>query len=92
MSEAQLAEVPEPSEPMTWKQICELYPDEWVSLVEIDSVNDRDFEFRSARVIAHGKSRKEPILHIRAVWARYREIGHFYTGRIPATLNPLLFV
>ena len=41
---------PSPSGPMTWKEICEKYPDEWVALVEIDCANDRDFDFRSARV------------------------------------------
>jgi hypothetical protein len=30
------------SEPMTWTQICERHPDEWVALVEIEWVNDRD--------------------------------------------------
>ena len=49
------------SEPLTWKQICERYPDEWVVLVEVDWVNDTDFEFRSARVAGHGKTRKEPL-------------------------------
>jgi len=42
------------SEPMTWTQICKRYPDEWVALVEIDWVNDRDFDFRTARVIGQG--------------------------------------
>lgn len=32
---------------MTWKEICESYPDEWIALVEIDWLNDRDFDFRA---------------------------------------------
>jgi hypothetical protein len=28
--------LPTLSEPMTWKEICETYSDEWVALVEID--------------------------------------------------------
>ena len=61
MSPAQLAGAPAISEPLTWEQICERYPDEWVCLVEIDKINDTDFEFRRARVIGHGKTRKEPL-------------------------------
>jgi hypothetical protein len=33
---------------MRWKQIRERYPDEWVALVEIEWVNDRDFDFGTA--------------------------------------------
>jgi len=80
------------SEPMTWKEICERYPDEWVALVEVDWVNDRDFDFRSARVAGHGKRRKEPMVQAESLWERYREIGHFFTGRVRAPLTPLLFV
>jgi hypothetical protein len=34
MSHAKLAAVPDLSVPLTWKQICERHPDEWVALVE----------------------------------------------------------
>lgn len=49
MTHAQLIEQPHPflSEPLTWEQICERYPDEWVCLVEIDEINDTDFDFRT---------------------------------------------
>ena len=59
------------SEPMTWTQICEQFPDEWVALVEIEWVNDRDFDFRSARVAGHGKRRREPPRTL-AFWASMR--------------------
>lgn len=91
MSEALKVE-PMISKPMTWKAICERYPDEWVALVEIEWVNNRDFEFRSARVAGHGKRRREPMKQAEPLWARYQEIGHFYTGRVRAPLTPLLFV
>lgn len=83
---------PSLSEAMTWKEICERYPDEWVALVEIDWVNDRDFEFRSARVAGHGKRRREPMIQARPLWDRYDEIGHYFTGRLRAPLSPLIFV
>lgn len=79
------------SEQLTWKEICERFPDEWVALVEIEWVNDRDFEFRSARVAGHGKRRREPMQQATPLWTHYAEIGHFYTGRVRAPMTPLLF-
>lgn len=35
------------SEPLTWKEICQRYPDEWVALVEVGWTNEQDFEFSS---------------------------------------------
>jgi hypothetical protein len=77
---------------MTWNEICEKYPDEWVALVEIDWANDRDFDFRSARVAGHGKRRRQPMLQAEPLWARYDEIGHYFTSRARAPLSPLIFV
>lgn len=79
------------SEPMTWKQICERYPDEWVALVEVDWLNDTDFDFRSARVAGHGKTRREPLVQARPLRDRFPSMGHFFTGQIRAPLMPLLF-
>jgi hypothetical protein len=79
------------SKPMTWREICEMYPDEWVALVEIDWVNDRDFDFRSARVAGHGKGRREPMIQAQPLWELHGEIGHYFTGRVRAPLTPLLF-
>lgn len=50
------------SELLTWEQICERYPNEWVCLVEIDEINDTDFDFRTARVVGHGRTRREPLI------------------------------
>jgi hypothetical protein len=72
------------SEPLTWLEICVRYPEEWVALVEIDWVNENDLDFRSARVAGHGKTRREPLQHAEPLWARYEEIGHFFTGRVRA--------
>lgn len=50
MSEAHAIE-PEPlTDLLTWKQICERYPDQWVALVEMDLDDDTD-EFT---VAGHG--------------------------------------
>jgi len=73
------------SERMTWKEICERYPDEWVVLVETQWVNDTDFDFGTAIVLGHFKSRKEASPHIKAAFQRYQEVGSFWTGefRVP---------
>jgi hypothetical protein len=75
------------SEPLTWREICARYPDEWVALVEIDWVNENDLDFRSARIVGHGKTRREPLAQARPLRARYDEVGHFFTGPIRAPLR-----
>ena len=86
-----LATSPPISEPLTWDEICKRHPDEWVVLVEVDWVNDTDFEFRSARVAGNGKRRKDPIEQARPLRDRYPSMGHFFTGPIRAPLGLLLF-
>ena len=76
------------SERMTWSEICLRYPEEWVVLVEIDWVNDTDFDFRSARVAGHGTTRKAPLEQARPLQARYPSMGHFFTGRVRAPITP----
>jgi len=73
---------PRVSEPLTWQEICALHPDEWVALVEIDWLGDSDLEFRTARVVGHGKMRNEPLAQARRVRALYDEVGHFFTGAV----------
>jgi hypothetical protein len=80
MVQTQLANISSVSEPLTWKQICERHPDEWVCLVEIDSFNDNDFGFRTARVVGHGKHPRDPYMQVRPIRAQYQEIGHYFTG------------
>lgn len=72
------------SEPMTWAEICARYPDAWVCLVEIGWRNDTDFDFTTARVAGHGKTRREPLIQARPARAQYGAVGHFFTGRIVA--------
>lgn len=81
----------EVSEPLTWKEICERYPEEWVVLVEVDWHNDTDLDFRSARVAGHGKTRKEPLVQARPLSERYPSTAHLFTGKIRAPLVPLLY-
>lgn len=82
VAEAVPAVMGEISEPLTWAEICARYPDAWVCLVEIDRVHPHGFQFRTARVIGHGKTRGEPVEQARAWLDHYNLIGHYYTGRI----------
>ena len=79
MSETQR---PALSEFLRWDEICRLYPDQWVALVEIEWVDDD--EIRVARVAGAGPRRADPLAQARALHTRYEEIGHFYTGAVRA--------
>lgn len=73
------------SEPLTWDQICERFPDLWVVLVEIDwRDSDHNTGFRTARVAGAGKTRREPLDQSRALRRGYSSFGHYYTGPIVA--------
>ncbi len=43
---------------LTWAEIRQRYPDEWVALAELDS-DLQELEIRSGIVLGHGKSRRE---------------------------------
>jgi hypothetical protein len=72
------------SEPLSWEEICRRYPDEWVCLVEIDRPVPQDFEFRTARVVGHGKTRREPLDQARRWREHYKTIGHYFTEHLAA--------
>ena len=84
MAQTQLAQTPSISDPLTWEQICDRYPDEWVCLVEIDTINDTDFAFRMARVVGHGKHPRDPYLQARPIRHLCECMGHHFTGRVRA--------
>ncbi|HEX3764498.1 MAG TPA: hypothetical protein VHW23_37640 [Kofleriaceae bacterium] len=75
---------PQKSERLTWKQICERYPDEWAVVVDMDWEDDCDVTLTTgtALVIGHFKSRKEASPFIKAAFQHYNEIGSFWTGEI----------
>lgn len=70
------------SQPLTWAQICERYPDEWVCLVEVEHEHPNGGEVVKARVVGHGKSRKEPFVQARPWREHYELITHYFTGRL----------
>jgi len=74
------------SDPLTWAEICERYPDQQVCLVEIDRIHPRGLDFRTARVVGHGKTRYEAFEQGRAWRDRYTELGCRFTGRARLSL------
>jgi len=68
------------SEPMTWRELCDRFPDQWVSLVGIDWVDDNERELRMGLVAGHG-SRHDAVKQARPLHSVFRAIGHFFTGR-----------
>ena len=92
MAQAQLAQTPFISEPLTWEQICERYPDEWVCLVEIDRLQENNFAFRTARVVGHGKHPGDPFVQARPFNDQYEGKGHYFTGRVRARICGMVIV
>jgi hypothetical protein len=78
------------SEPLTWEQICQRHPDEWVCLVEIDRQDRNNFEFSTARVVGHGKTRAEPLIQARPWREHYRTIAHYHTAPLRPAVEPVL--
>ena len=83
MNEAQSIPSAPLSERLTWSQIRERYPEQWVALVEMDWNDDTD-EFTTARVAGYGATRADPFARMRHAGLSYDDIGHFYTGRVRA--------
>lgn len=67
-------------ERLTWKQVCERYPDQWVVLVDVDWVDDMYTDFRTAIVAGHGPHSDDPFEQAEPLWSRFREMAHLFTG------------
>ena len=74
MSEAVVADAPDR---MRWEQICTRYEGEWVVMVDVDWIDDIDFEPRSAVVVAHGKTRRETLYEVKHLPEKI-EFAHFF--------------
>jgi hypothetical protein len=48
--------------PLSWARLCELYPNEWVCLFDVDTAPDGDI--RSARLISHDQSMKQALAQL----------------------------
>jgi hypothetical protein len=80
------------SEPATWSEICERFPDQWVALVALDWVDEGDRPFRTALVAGCG-SRAEALAQARPLLKLFERIGPLFTGGEPgAPLPPIVYV
>jgi hypothetical protein len=70
------------SERLTWQQIRERYPDQWVVLVEHDWDEHDLAHYTTARVFAQGASRAEALAHAQPALTAYQGYGCRYTGTI----------
>ena len=73
----------EPIERVTWEDICERHPDQWVVLADIARTNRNDFAFTAAEVIATFAERKAATPTMKALHAaNRRSVGCFFTGKL----------
>jgi len=82
------------SEPMTWSEICDRFPDQWIAVVALDWVDDRDEPFRTALVAGHG-SRREALEQAKPLLKLFDKMGPFFTGDPPVAvpkLPPIVYV
>jgi hypothetical protein len=70
------------SERLTWQQIRERYPDQWVVLVDHDWQEDDITRYNTTRVLACGASRAEAVAHARPAVDAHQCYGCRYTGTI----------
>jgi hypothetical protein len=78
------------TEPLTWEQICERYPNQWVVLVEHDQPKGDHNPFRTARVAGTGKTRRESFDQARPFERGYPGFGNRFTGPVTRSIAHLL--
>jgi hypothetical protein len=86
-----MTDAPTVSEPMTWREICERFPDQWIALVALDWTDDRDEPFRTALIAGHG-SRREALSQAKPLRKLFAPIGPFFTGHAVPELPPIVYV
>lgn len=71
---------------LTWQEICRLYPDEWVLMIEPEWEEDDEDSgaLLSAIVLGHSKDRGGCIRDTRAIRDQENILSdvHWYTGRV----------
>jgi hypothetical protein len=71
---------------MTWKQIRERYPQQWVVLVDHERLPHSGAGFKTARVLALGSSRAEATERACPELEGIREWGCHFTGPLRGPL------
>ncbi len=79
------------TEPLTWEQICDRYPDQWVVLVEIEREGeDHNSRLRTARVAGTGKTSRESFARGQPFERGYLGFANRFTGPITRSIAHLL--
>lgn len=68
------------SEPLTWDEIRERYPDQYVCTVEVEFGEPAGFEILTARVVGWGGSYQEAFARARPWRGYYEELQIDFTG------------
>ena len=77
------------SQRLTWQQITETYPDEWVALIEAD---ESATQVHSGVVIAHAPGRKEFHELLKEIISEHPHLSISYTGPLVTESDtPLLW-
>jgi hypothetical protein len=74
------------SEPLTWREICARYPDQFVCLVDVVPVEPRSPEISTARIVGYGPTRRvafDPIRNTRT----YSRWSVVFTGQCTKPLR-----
>ena len=70
------------NEHLTWEQICERYPEQFVVLIDYAPLPHEATGFNTARVLAVGSSRAEAKQRARPQLDSIREWGCHFTGPV----------
>lgn len=84
----QLPAASPPHDRLSWRQICALYPDQWVLLVDVEWTDDTCSSFRTALVGAVGINREDTLEASHRLRPRYWQQTNLFTGR-PRPLRPV---
>ena len=76
------------SEPMSWSEIRERFPDQWIALVALDWADERDQPFYTALVAGHG-SQREALDQAKPLLKLFEQLGVFFTGESTPAVPPL---
>ncbi len=68
-------------ERLTWAEMCERYPDQWVCLVKAELSPSSREQVRAGHVVGHGMPLGQAIEQARP-WEAHHEIGRFHTGPV----------
>lgn len=82
------------SEPMSWTEIRERFPDQWIALVALDWADDADQPFYTALVAGRG-SHSEALEQAKPLLELFTRLGPFFTGEsapVVPELPPIVYV